>query len=368
MKKKLIRLFAALLCMLLLFTACSGTGNPSETSGSAGSDGASNAPGTGDGDKEFAWDDSLPIQTNGTSFPMTVRDFIGNETVLTEKPQRVAILSGAPLNIWYDLGGKSVCTSTISSNLKVVTEYADEIKALPSIGKVTSVNLEAIVEYEPDLIIAQENSQSETIDLLQQWGYKVITTYLRDYDDVVATYRAFGAILGNTELAETKVKALESRYGELLAKKPAEGKRVVILYLTSKKLQVKLDGSIAGIVAKDLGLVNIASGISPTEEGSENATLDIEYLVEQQPDMILVTSMISSNEQAISTMQEHLTTNDAWKGVTAAQSGNIVYLPQEYFLYNAGPYFDEALRYMACSVYPEIYGELDAWYQPQSAD
>ena len=192
-------------------------------------------------------------------------------------------------------------------------------------------------------------------------GYKVITTYLRDFDDVVATYRAFGKIVGNEALAEEKVDALEARYSDLLSKIPAEGKRVVILYLTSKKLQVKLDGSIAGIVAKDLGLTNIASGLSPVEEGSENATLDIEYLVEQQPDVILVTSMISSNETAKSTMQEHLE-NPAWQGVAAAQNGNIVYLPQEYFLYNAGPYFDEALRYMACSVYPEIYGELSTWY------
>ena len=363
MKLKLIHMMALLLCVVLVFTACSGETTDDAAQSENGTHEQGSDGGTTSG--AFVWDDNLPIQTDSTTFPMTVRDFIGNETVLTEAPKRVAVLSGAPLNIWYDLGGKAVCTSTISNNLKVVEEYADEIKALPSIGKVNAVNLEAIVEYEPDLVIAQENVQSETIDLLQGWGYKVITTYLRDYEDVVATYRAFGTILGAGELAETKVADLGARYQALLDKKPAEAKTVVILYLTSKKLQVKLGGSIAGIIADDLGLVNIASGLSPIEEGSENATLDIEYLVEHQPDMILVTSMISSNEEAKNTMQEHLTTNDAWKGIAAAQNGNIVYLPQEYFLYNAGPYFDEALRYMACGVYPEIYGTIDSWYVAQ---
>ena len=351
MKLKMLRVSVLLLALLLVFSSCNLATSSETTENAQGSSAES-------GDRN----PDLPIEVKGDAYPLTVRDFIGNETVLEKKPERVAVLSGAPLNIWYDVGGKSVCTATISDNLKVVEEYEAEIKALPSIGKVTGVSIEAIVGYEPDLVIAQENSQSEVIDWLQQHGYKVITTYLRDFNDVVATYRAFGKIVGNTELAEQKVSALESRYADLRAKIPAEGKRVVILYLTSKKLQVKLDGSIAGIVAKDLGLVNIASGVAPVEIGSENATLDMEFLVEQQPDIILVTSMISSNEQAIATMQEHLSTNDAWKGVAAAQNGNIVYLPQEYFLYNAGPYFDEALRYMACSVYPEIYGSLSEWY------
>ena len=359
MKTKIFKVLSFLLVLLLLLTACAGGNNPAETTEGGGGD--TTTGGAGGGETETP-DEDLPIWVKGDSYPLTVRDFLGDETVLEKKPERVAVLSGAPLNIWYDVGGKSVCTSTISSNLKVVKEYEEEIKALPTIGKVTSVNLEAIVGYEPDLIIAQENSQSEVIVSLRQMGYKVITTYLRDYDDVVATYRAFGKIVGNEELAEQKVAALEARYDALLDKVPTEGKTVVILYLTSKKLQVKLDGSIAGIIAKDLGLNNIASGLSPIEEGGENATLDIEYLVEKQPDMILVTSMISDNETAKSTMQEHLTTNTAWLGVEAAQNGNIVYLPQEYFLYNAGPYFDESLRFMACSVYPDIYGEVSEWY------
>ena len=365
MNMKSVRMLALLLGLLLLLTACTGTNDPADTSGDAETT-APIAPVDSEENKENAGEETtpvdLPIEVKGDTFPLTVRDFLDYETVIEKKPERVAVLSGTPLNIWYDLGGKSVCAPTISSNLKVVKEYADEVKALPSVGKVTSINLEAVVGYEPDLVIAQESSQGEVIDSLRQMGYKVITTYLRDFDDVVATYRAFGKILDASELAEQKVAGLTERYGDLKAKAPTEGKRVVILYLTSKQLQVKLDTSIAGVVAKDLGLINIASGIAPTEEGSENTPLDLEFLVANQPDVILVTSMISDNATAVAKMQEHLTTNPAWKGVAAAQNGNLVYLPQEYFLYNAGPYFDEALRYMACSVYPDIYGSVDEWY------
>lgn len=341
---RILRAVALLTVFVLLFTACAGSGGTGED------------PSSGD------LSETAPIEVTGDAYPLTVRDFVGNLTVLDEPPKRVAILSGAPLNLWYDLGGKAVCTVNISDNLKLPAGYEEEIRAIPSVGRVMSTNVEAIVSYEPDLVIAQENSQGEAIEWLLAHGYKVITTHLRDFTDVKATYRAFGKILGVSELAEAKIAALEGRYSDLVSRAPAEGKRVVILYLTSKKLQVKLDGSVAGIVARDLGIVNIASGIAPVEEGGENATLDMEFLALADPDLILVTSMISDNETAVRTMETHLSTNDAWKAVRAAREGKIVYLPQEYFLYNAGPYFDEAVRYMACSVYPEVYGEVSAWY------
>ena len=75
--------------------------------------------------------------------------------------------------------------------------------------------------------------------------------------------------------------------------------------------------------------------------------------------MILVTSMISSNEDARRVMKEEFTTNPAWAGIEAIREGRVVYLPQEYFLYNAAHSYVDAIEYMAKGVYPEIYGPLD---------
>lgn len=346
MKRKHIGMLPVFLALLVLFTACAGRK-------SSGTD-------RGEGSDEMS-ENEQPIVVTGDSYPLAVRDFVGDVTVLEKKPERVAVLSGTVLNVWYDVGGTAVCTVTISSTLKVVKEYEDEIRALPSVGKQHLLSLEPIVAYEPDLIIAQENAQRESIVRLREMGYKVIVTCLRDLDDALATYRAFGKIVGNEERGIEKADALKARYDAIRVKAPEHGKKVVILYLTSKKLQVKLDGSIAGSIAKDLGLNNIASGLSPVSGSAENAALDIEYLIEHQPDVILVTSMISNGESAAGVMKEYLE-SPAWQGVTAVQKGNIVYLPQEYFLYHAGPYFDESLRYMASSVYPEIYGETGEWY------
>ena len=193
-------------------------------------------------------------------------------------------------------------------------------------------------------------------------GIPVLTVNIRTYEDLVANYRAFGKILQAEDLAEEKIEKMSAERQSLIDQAPKEAKTVAILYLTSSSLSVKLNSSIAGDIATSLGIKNVAGDLPPDTIGSENAPLDIEFLVKQKPDLVLVTSMIGSNELAVETMQKHFADNQAWQSVEAVSEGKVYYLPQEYFLYNAGPYYNEAVRYMACTVYPEVFGEVSEWY------
>ena len=300
------------------------------------------------------------ITVSGDSYPLTVTDYFDHETVLEEPPKRVAVLSGTPLNIWYDLGGKSICTSDISENLKIDPAYADELLALPVVGAV--YYMEAVLGANADLVIVQAGVQSAASQTLRDMGIPVLTVNIRTYEDLVANYRAFGKILQAEDLAEEKIEKMSAERQSLIDQAPKEAKTVAILYLTSSSLSVKLNSSIAGDIATSLGIKNVAGDLPPDTIGSENAPLDIEFLVKQKPDLVLVTSMIGSNELAVETMQKHFADNQAWQSVEAVSEGKVYYLPQEYFLYNAGPYYNEAVRYMACTVYPEVFGEVSEWY------
>ncbi len=304
----------------------------------------------------------LSIEAKGEGYPLAVKDITGYETVLDKRPEKAAVLSGTPLNIWYDLGGKSVCTSNISGNVKLLKGYEDEIKSIPSVGAVYSVDMEAVIAHKPDLIIAQEGTQGDNAKKLREMGFKVIVTRIKGYEDVLSTYRAFGKILDSEQDAEKRINELENKRKELVSKLPDGDTSVVILYVTSKSLAVKLDNSIAGDVSNILGLKNIASDLPPDTIGSETTPLDIEYIVQQDPDYVLVTSMISDNDTARKTMEEQFAGSPAWKGVKAVSEGRVVYLPQEYFLFNSGPYYGEAIEYVARSIYPEVYGEVSGWY------
>ena len=46
-----------------------------------------------------------------------------------------------------------------------------------------------------------------------------------------------------------------------------------------------------------------------------------------------------------------------WQAVDAVRKKKIIYLPQQYFLFNGGPNYPDSVAYMAASVHPEIFGK-----------
>jgi iron complex transport system substrate-binding protein len=298
------------------------------------------------------------ILLEGTGYPYTITDYLGNKVTLQTKPTRVAVLSGTYIGLWYELGGTSICRTELGTVL-LDEKYAAQIRALPSVGAVYNSNTEAIIQFQPDLIIVQIGVQSSLSETLRSLKFKIITLHMRTYSDVIDHIKVFGELLGNEKGAQDIISQMESEKQSITYKLPQNPRSAVILYATSSSLAVKLDNSIAGDVANILNLKNIASGLPPDTLGSETTPLDIEYIVKENPDMILVTSMISSNTEAKKMMQQEFSSKPAWSGIAAVKKGNVVYLPQEYFLYNAAHHYVEAIRYMAKGVYPEIYGKLD---------
>lgn len=356
MSKK--RFFSILFILLLIFTGCSGN------------NGKINEEKQGELSAEKLEEESSLIENavnpkeysiyvEGEGFPKTVIDYQNEEIVIEEPFERPAVLSGTPLTIWYDLGGKSICTSDISENLKLDPKYEDEIKNLPEIGPVYSINMESVLSNQPDLIIAQKGTQGKQADQLRNMGYNVITTSVRTFEDVIETYRAFGKLLDSSDLAEERINFLTNRKDELANKAPDDGKNVVILYVTANNIAAKLNNSIAGDIANLLKINNVLKDSKPDNIGSEHTPLDVEFIASSNPDVILVTSMVSDNEEAKRIIYEEFATNPVWDTISAIKEDRIVFLPQQYFLFNAGPFYDEAIEYMARGVYPEIYGDLD---------
>lgn len=357
--KRMLCLLTAL-ALLAGLSACGtgGMGGLGTTEGKDGTASGTNAP----QDLEEGLDPEAKVSASANGYPLTILDYFGDKTVLDTPPERVAVLSGTALNIWYDLGGTSICTSDISDNLKLVKERTEEMRRLPVVGAVYSLDMEAVVAQDADLVITQAGVQTAASKTLRDMDIPVVATLPRTFEDLIDTYRVFGRILRKEDETEAKITALTEERQSYLDRAPGEGRSVVILYLTSNALSVKLNSSIAGDIASSLGIHNIASELPPDTIGSENTPLDIEYLVAQDPDMVLVTSMIGSNALAVETMEQQFAKNQAWQSVNAVAEGRVYYLPQEYFLYNAGPYYNEAVHYMACTVYPEIYGEVSEWY------
>lgn len=294
---------------------------------------------------------------SGTSFPLTVTDFAGEKVTFESSPKRMVVLSGSSLNALYDAGGTAVATVDITENLKLYEPKAADMKKLPSLGATYNVNYEALVGLKPDLVVVRSRIHTELIQKLRDIGIKAITVDFKGLDDLATTYEIFGAICGTSEHAQQRMDAIKKERADVLEKWPKENISAVMVHVTAKALSVKLDNSIVGDIAHDLGVHNIASDVTPDNPASDTTQLDIEEIVRQQPDYVFVTSMVKDNAAAKATFGKELQRNTAWQAVNAIKNNKVIYLPQQYFLYNAGPYYADSIKYLAASLRPDIYGD-----------
>lgn len=344
--KKNILILSIFLLLLVMLSGCSNS-EKANLGGMVNSDVA-----------ETRENEVSPLLLEGDGYPYVLTDYLNHQFVLEEMPGNWAVLSGTYLNMWYYLGGESVCATNLNT-APVDEEYFDQIVALPNVGAVYNPNLELIMEIDPEFTIAQIGIHNSVAAAMNEMGKPAAVFKMKSYMDVLGHLRAFGKLLENEGKAEQTIAQMEADKEAITALLPEESKSVVIMYVTASTLSVKLDHSIAGDVANILGLDNIASGLPPDTLGSETTPLDVEYIAEMSPDVILMTSMIGSNEDAMNIMNKEFEENPVWQTVEAVTNKSIVYLPQEYFLFNAGHRYVEAIEYMAKGVYPEIYGELD---------
>ncbi|WP_142415514.1 ABC transporter substrate-binding protein [Hathewaya massiliensis] len=294
-------------------------------------------------------------ETNKVSYPLKITDDLKNEVILEKKPKKIAAISSTYMGILYAAGGKSI-TKTDSKGGGFVPPEADKLE---SVGAVYNVDIEKLISLKPDLVIAQFGLQNKVVPILQKSNIPVITLNMRSYEDVLDKFRIMGKITENTDKVEKTIKDMEDKKRAIEDKLPKKPKKVAILYVTGKDVSLKLENSIAGNVAKNLKLENIAKGLKAEKMGEENVPFSMEKIVESDPDMILVTSMVSSRELAEKSMKKNLENNPAWKELRAVKENKIVFLPQSHFLYNPGDKFVESIEFMARAVYPEVYGNVE---------
>lgn len=295
---------------------------------------------------------------SGASFPFTVTDWYGHEVTFTQKPKRVVLTTGSAFNLWYEVGGEAVGTTNRSENIRLLPEVAAAMDPLPILGPSYSIDQEKLLSLNPDLVVCMGPPQDRLADNLRKMGINAINMTLRTKDDVLMAYEIFGAINGNHAKAVEKAKRVNADTQAVIDKFPKDKAiKIAIVHVTAQALTVKLDSSIAGDMAKSLGLQNVATGRTPNAPGSEHSPMDIEFLAKNQPDIILVTSMMANNDEARAKLESNFNNNSAWQAIDAVREGRIRYLPQQYFLFNAGPYYPDALEYLAASVRPDVYGE-----------
>ncbi len=129
------------------------------------------------------------------------------------KKEKPSIIALAPhiVEMLYDVGaGEQIVGTTAFAN------YPEQAKKIPRIGNYVRLQLERVIELQPDLIIAwKSGNPSDDLARLEQLGFNVIYSQPNTFKDIANEVRHFAKLTGHSEQGEQVAKAFELELAQI---------------------------------------------------------------------------------------------------------------------------------------------------------
>lgn len=280
-----------------------------------------------------------------------ITDDENRKVTLAKKPERVIVMVPSVLN-YVDAVGGSVVGRPSSSKF---IEIPASMQNVEDVGHVSNINIEKVVGLKPDLIFLNAQLYRKFGKMLDENHISAIVLQPKSYEETKKAIATVGRVYGKTKEADLKLKEMDSRVNAILSKVPENhNKRIVILHASVSTVTVELETSIAGGIAKKLGLINVSAGTPAIHGRPEKAPYSMESLVEQDPDIIFITTL-GAKEKIEKRLQADVKNNPAYGALKAARNKRVYALPETLFMLAPGLRYPEAMEMMAKDAFPESF-------------
>lgn len=168
------------------------------------------------------------VEQTDTSRPRPRQEFadaLGRKLEIIHPPQRIISLAPNLTEIIFGLNG--------GDRLAGVTSYCDYPPAArdkEKVGDTIQPNIERIIALKPDLVLVSTSSQLEQLTTrLDQLSIPVYVTNPRTVQDVIASIRRIGEVVGSQEAGAALAGEMQARI-ESIEKQIGSSKKVRVLY------------------------------------------------------------------------------------------------------------------------------------------
>lgn len=262
---------------------------------------------------------------------MRVVETSKGEVEIPENPSRIVDISGSSEELAI-LGYTPVATANVDSyDTENVPSYmAEAFKDVKVVGHSMSdtMDLEAIIEAEPDLIIMAPRQEKIYDELKEIAPVVMLDDYSNDWE------KNLGQVAKLFDKEDDAKKWLDSYYEEAKKvgneiKESKGDKSYVVALASSGQFMIFTEGGMGTILREDMGLKQPAN--MPEQDSITLPTVSIEGLTEIDADNIIVIGMESDKQD--------LEKDSVFNEIRAVKEGNFVFL-------NASPFFSQAYNPM----------------------
>ncbi|MCR4417563.1 MAG: cobalamin-binding protein [Ignavibacteria bacterium] len=255
-------------------------------------------------------------------------DDLGNRIELTKNPER--IISAAPnlTEIIFALGAGDLLVGRTN-----FCNYPEETNKIPVVGDMFHLNLEKIVDLNPDLIfLTVEGNTKELYDKLKNLGLNVYVTNPKNLSGIKKSIRDIGEILNREKEADSIISDIEKRLNKINSERFQ--RQTAMFVVSFSPLIIAGKNTFIDEILSSVNLENIA----PEKSFSAYPMISREEVINKNPDVILLPSINFSIEKILEVYPE-------WKEINAIKKGKIIYVDQDLF-FRPGPRFIDAIEFL----------------------
>ena len=269
-------------------------------------------------------------QTVTLNYPETLQRMGFTEPVVLDKmPERVVVMSTAPVLALYELGVNMIAIPKTS-----VVEWPEDLAANAeqlAVTMNTNFDIETVVAMEPDLVIMGYTSQEtygvvlESVDIPVYYvdaGHTVSYESIKAQTQILIDAFAPGSEIGASlmqRFADLEAR-LETLGGEL------EGKTCMVLQSSPPSHYIQTADGTLGSMCRMIGLTNVYEN-----DASSMVQIDYELALDYDPDVVLAVGMSPTGEAHKELMLADFENNhDYWYSIEAIANEDVIWLPVTY--------------------------------------
>lgn len=277
-----------------------------------------------------------PSQAHETA-GISILDDFGNEIKLEAPAQRIISLAPSNTEILFAVGAgdKVIGVTTFD-------DYPEEVLQIEKIGDFNGMNLERIIELEPDLVINYGEGITEETQRLVEAGIQIAGFEPESIEEIVETIKRVGILTGKVAESETLAGEMLEKEAELIGMVQGLKKKTVFYEIWHEPLMAAGPGSFVDQLIQLAGGINVAG-----DAESEYPQFDLEQLIERNPQVYL-----TANDLPEKTV-ESIKSRPGYENIEAIKSDQI-YLLNGNIMSRPGPRIIEALELLIKAIHPEI--------------
>jgi iron complex transport system substrate-binding protein len=271
-----------------------------------------------------------------TGFPLTLTDDEQTEVAIPAEPGRIVSLTPAATEVLFAIGAGD----RVVAKVEDITPWPPEADDLPVVATFQGVEVEKIVDTDPELVVAGGVgfTDPDAVAQLRRLGIPVIVVYADSTDGAFHDIELIGDAAGEGAAARDLTASMRAAFDQVEAATAGLPKPKVFYEIdATSKIYTPAEGS---VYAEMLRL----AGSEPLLTDS-SYEISLEEIVEFDPEIILLGSPFATPDQ--------VPTRPGWGGIAAVLNGKIVPV-NDTIITRPGPRLVEGLRELARAIHPEI--------------